>query len=725
MRENRPSGSEGGVAFGPSLPLSGPFVNPPCQRPHLPALTLRWPGRAIRFAFRGPKPDNPHLPVMKKSVLMRSALLAFTLIAAASLPVVGGETLPLSKLDLTLMSAGWGRPKPDQSVTGTPLRIAKQEFPAGVGTHAESVLFVDLHGQAERFQALVGVDDNAQVPKASLEFAVYGDDQPLFQSGLCKLGQPAKRCDVSLQGVKILMLEVTASEDGIAYDHADWADARIIYTGQPPRAIRDPVPPEPPVILTPPAPPSPRINGPKVHGLRPGSPFLFRIPATGERPMAFSAEGLPAGLVLDPATGVITGTTSARGEHKTLLRARNARGEATREFRIVVGDSLALTPYMGWNTWYLHFSHISDALLRKAADDMISSGLADQGYQYVSLDDCWMVKPGDKDPQLGGPPRLPDGSLRPNRNFPDMKALTDYIHAKGLKTGIYISPGPRTCAGYEGSYQHEAQDARTFAAWGFDLLKYDWCSYAQVAGGKQHQHFIKPYQLMWDELRKLDRDLVFNLCQYGQDKVWEWGGQVGHSWRTTDDLGWVGGHLSKGIYLVGLANARHWPYARPGAWNDPDYLSIGRIDANGGEGKPTPLTPSEQYSHVTMWCLMASPLVFAGDMGRMDPFTLGLLCNPEVNDLDLDPLGRQAAIIRLTESELILLKPLEDGSRAVGLFNLRPRPATVAVSWKNLCLPEPLRLRDPWRQQDLPVPAGDCSAKLPGHGVALFRVWPK
>ena len=204
-------------------------------------------------------------------------------------------------------------------------------------------------------------------------------------------------------------------------------------------------------ILTPKAPASPRINGPRVYGARPGHPFLYRIPATGARPMTFSADGLPTSLRLDPATGIIAGTTpDQRGEYRVTLRAANGHGTSSRPLRIVIGDTLALTPPMGWNDWYTHYDRITDKLLRQAADAMIASGMADYGYQFVNIDDCWMTKADSKDPVVGGPPRDGQGNIRPNSRFPDMKALTDYIHAQGLKAGIYTSPGPHTCASFTG-----------------------------------------------------------------------------------------------------------------------------------------------------------------------------------------------------------------------------------------------------------------------------------
>jgi alpha-galactosidase len=470
------------------------------------------------------------------------------------------------------------------------------------------------------------------------------------------------------------------------------------------------------VVLTPAAPSEPRINGPKVYGVRPGSPLLYRIPCTGARPIEFRAKGLPQGLSLDPRTGIIIGRTTEKGTHSAVLTARNAQGTATRELRIVVGDRLALTPPMGWNSWYIHYDRVSDAVLRQAADQMIATGMADYGYQYVNIDDCWMKKRGDL------PYRDAAEAVLPNAKFPDMKGLADYIHGKGLKAGIYTSPGPWTCGGYVGAFQHEATDARTFAHWGFDFLKYDWCSYRAEKPGIDG--LKRPYQLMWGELQKLDRDVVFNLCQYGKGDVWKWGGEVGNCWRTTGDLGLERGRGLPGFYSIGMSNARHWENARPGAWNDPDYILIGWVgDAfSMGAGHKTTLAPNEQYSYMSMWSLMAAPLIFSGDMAKLDPFTLNILCNHEVIGVDQDPLGKQARILRQDVGELVLVKDLEDGAKAAGIFNLRPHPARMAVTWAELGLDGKQSVRDLWRQKDIGLVDGRYEANVPGHGVMLLRL---
>jgi alpha-galactosidase len=628
-------------------------------------------------------------------------------------------TIPLEDLDLSAMSTGWGTVQKNLSITKVPLGIGGETFEHGIGTHADSDFTVQLDGKGEEFFAKVGVDDDAGNDVAAVEFTIFGDGRELWHSGICKWKQPAKDCRVGLTGIKSLELVVTGGGNGIDYDHADWVEASIQYAGKPPVAVKFEPAKEEPVILTPPAPRAPRINGPLVYGVRPGSPFLYRIPCTGERPISFSAKDLPVGLKLDSQSGVITGKISTAGTKVVTLIARNSRGESRREFRIVVGRQLALTPPMGWNSWYIHYDRVSDALMRQSAEQMIDSGMADYGYQYVNIDDCWMKKRGDE------PYRDAGGAVLPNGKFPDMKGLADYIHSLGLKAGLYTSPGPWTCGGYVGAWQHEAADAHQFAEWGFDFLKYDWCSYG-VASGKTVADLEKPYRLMWNELQKQDRDIVFNLCQYGMGEVWKWGGNVGNSWRTTGDLGLERNSRLPGFYNIGFSNARHDEFARPGAWNDPDYILIGWVgDAQGmGEGKKTSLTPNEQYSYMSMWSLMAAPLIFSGDMAKLDAFTLNVLCNAEVIAVDQDTLGRQAKILRQSRNEFVLVKQLADGSISVGLFNLGERPAKLAVSWAELGISGDQQVRDLWRQKNLGKFKDGFQIEVPRHGVSMVRLSP-
>jgi alpha-galactosidase len=482
-----------------------------------------------------------------------------------------------------------------------------------------------------------------------------------------------------------------------------------------------------PDLRTPKAPDVPLIHGPKIYGERAGHSFVYRIPCTGVRPMHFSAEGLPSSLKLDETTGIISGTAPATaGSYAVTLKATNAQGSTTRAFKIQVGNELGLTPQMGWNGWYTLYATPSDSDVRKAADAMVASGMADFGYQFVDLDDGWARKPGATDAENGEPMRNPDGTIRPNGRFPDMAGLTAYIHSLGLRAGIYSGPGVTTCAGLAASYQHEAQDAEQYAKWGFDLLKYDWCSYTKTAKDKSLPELKKPYSLMSSALDKQDRDIVLNMCQYGMGDVWKWGREVGgQSWRTTGDLGLAKGDALPGFYHVGFANAALDAYAGPGGWNDPDYILIGTVgDARHSElaAKTTALTPGEQYSYMSMWSLMASPLFFSGDMTKLDELTINVLDNAEVIDLDQDTLGKQAKIVRKTDQELVLAKPLEDGSVAVGLFHISETPHTMTIDWKDVAKSGKLTVRDVWRQKNIGKFKDSFHSEVPAHDVVLVRL---
>jgi len=502
---------------------------------------------------------------------------------------------------------------------------------------------------------------------------------------------------------------------------AQWPAARAqSYTpAEDPSGLRTPEPPA-----------TPHLNGPKVYGVRPGHPFLYRIPCTGVRPMRFSAVQLPASLKLDRRSGIISGKSPLQpGKYVVELTASNALGKNSRSLTIVVGDQIGLTPQMGWNDWYSYYAHVTDHDVRVAAAAMIASGMADYGYQYVDIDDAWARKPGSEDPALGGAVRDALGRILPNARFPQMQALVGYIHSLGLKAGIYSSPGPLTCARFEGSYQHEDADAHRFAQWGFDLLKYDWCSYRSVAKGTTLADMQEPYKKMGQILEGMNRDIVLNMCQYGMGDVWKWGRQVGgNSWRTTGDLGVVPNTSLPGFYRIGFANAMLSEDAGPGGWNDPDYILIGAVGNPRSPNlppHPTTLTHEEQYSYMSMWSLMAAPLFFSGDMTSLDRFTLNVLCNSEVIDIDQDSLGKQAAIVRKTDDEFVLEKPLDEGSQAVGLFNLTNTPRVISVDWKGLKLEGKQMVRDVWRQQDVGSFAQEFSATVPPHGVVLIRLIPR
>lgn len=645
------------------------------------------------------------------------APLLLLLLLPPTQTAVPSKVLRLEDMDLSHMHQDWGHPGIGKSVDGHELRIGKRTFKEGVGTHAGSTMRIALDGKGLRFRAWVGVD--AEVKKrGTVSFRILGDGKELLRTKPLRGGQDPLRVDLPISGLRQLVILVSGDGDGIDYDHADWAEARILYTGARPKAVA--APREKAVILTPKPGPRPRIRGARVFGLRPGSPMLFQIPATGKRPMGFGAEGLPEGLHVDAKTGAIRGSVARRGTYEIQLIAKNELGQDRRKLRLEVGDRIALTPPMGWNSWNCWAGAVDDAKIRASAQAMVESGLIRHGWQYINIDDCWMVKRKSKDPILGGPTRDAQGRLLCNKRFPDMKALANHVHGLGLKIGIYTSPGPWTCAGFEGAWQHEEQDAKSIADWGFDYLKYDWCGYGSIAKKPTLAQMKEPYILMGRILRKQKRDIVYSLCQYGMGKVSTWGGSVGgNSWRTTGDIRDTWSSMSG----LGFRQDRNADYAMPGQWNDPDMLVLGMVGW-GPKLHATRLTPNEQYTHMSLWCLLASPLLLGNDLAHMDDFTLSLLTNDEVLEVNQDPLGKQARRVSRKAGHEVWSKPMADGSLAVGLFNRDEVEGRVEVDWKPLGIEGRQRVRDLWRQKDLGFFGTSFGAQVPRHGVVLLRIFP-
>jgi alpha-galactosidase len=393
---------------------------------------------------------------------------------------------------------------------------------------------------------------------------------------------------------------------------------------------------------------------------------------------------------------------SAKGSGAVMMAHQVAEGEGALPARIeppslhpVRDNGLARTPPMGWNSWNEFANRIDDATVRGIADAMARNGMRDAGYLYVNIDDTWE---GERDA---------NGNIRPNRKFPDMKALADYVHSKGLKIGIYSSPGPDTCEGYEGSYGHELQDAKTYAAWGIDYLKYDWCGAFTLYKDSEMQAV---YQKMGDSLLASGRDIVFSLCQYGLEDVWKWGPATGGNlWRTAGDINdsW------ESVSRIGFSQDRFAPYARPGHWNDPDMLEIG----NGH------MTDTEYRTHMTLWSMLAAPLIAGNDLRNMSPSILDILTNREVIAIDQDKAGHQAKRVWQSGQQEIWTRDLAGGDRAVAVFNRAPGNATVAFRWADAGIPEtPSCIRDLSLHSDLKAAGPEYSVGVPGHGAVLMRV---
>lgn len=365
----------------------------------------------------------------------------------------------------------------------------------------------------------------------------------------------------------------------------------------------------------------------------------------------------------------------------------------------VPDNGLARTPPMGWNSWNKFAGRVDDATVRAMADAMVSSGMSKLGYTYINIDDTWE---GSRDPR---------GNIVPNRKFPNMKALADYVHSKGLKLGIYSSPGPKTCAGYEGSYGHELQDARTYAAWGIDYLKYDLCSARDIYPSTQ-KDIQGLYQKMGEALQSTGRPIVFSLCEYGDADVWKWGAATGGNlWRTTGD---ISDHWAR-MDSIGFSQIAIAPYERPGHWNDPDMLEIG----NGG------MTTEEYRTHMSLWSMLAVPLIAGNDLRDMSDDTKSILMNAEVIAIDQDPAAKPVQVLEQQGKIEVLWRPLADGSIAVGLFNRGEDAAQAGFAWSSLKLGEAqsLRVRDLWRHEPVTVSGERYAATIPAHGVILLRVY--
>jgi alpha-galactosidase len=363
----------------------------------------------------------------------------------------------------------------------------------------------------------------------------------------------------------------------------------------------------------------------------------------------------------------------------------------------VRSNGLAKTPPMGWNSWNKFRGQVNDKVVREIAGAMAKNGMKAAGYVYVNIDDTWE---GTRDGQ---------GNIRTNSKFPDMKALADYVHGKGLKLGIYSSPGPRTCAGYEGSFQHEAQDAKTFAAWGIDYLKYDWCSAARVYA-PDSSTMQAAYARMGEALLASGRPIVYSLCQYGMLDVGEWGAKVdGNLWRTTGDIGDRWQSMSN----IGFdRQPGREKYAGPGHWNDPDMLEIG----NGG------MSDIEYRTHMSLWCLLAAPLLAGNDLRDVKASILEILTNKEAIAVDQDRLGKQGVRVAKNGDLEVWARPLADGGHAVGLFNRGEAAAKVTAKWSDIGVKGAHKVRDLWAHADRGKVKDEYTAEVPSHGVVMIKI---
>jgi alpha-galactosidase len=442
---------------------------------------------------------------------------------------------------------------------------------------------------------------------------------------------------------------------------------------------------------------APVINPPIVTGNYPDTPFLFAIPTLGRRPIKWTADNLPHGLELDESTGIITGSVKEKGDYTVKLTAENKYGVSSGILTIKIGDLLALTPPMGWNSWNTFADQISDSLVRQIADSMVTTGMRDCGYQYVNIDDLWQLVERDS-----------KGNIQVNKiKFPyGIKAVADYVHSKGLKLGIYSDAATLTCGGVAGSYGHEEQDVRDFTDWGIDLLKYDYCNAPEAKDTA-----IIRYTRMAKALRNSKRSIVFSVCEWGPREPWTWAAAAGGNyWRTTWDIrnAWNRDIYDAGnnsIMQITDVNAPLSEYASPGHWNDPDMLVVGIsvnkktvVNTSGSAG----CTDEEYRTHMSLWCLMAAPLLAGNDIRNMSQSAKEILLNSEIITVNQDPLGKQAKKIRDDGDTEVFTKQMADGSVAIGLLNRSDsKDTTIRISWNELGITGKHKARDLWEHEEL------------------------
>lgn len=667
--------------------------------------------------------------LMKKISLLLIACLFFS----AGIFAQKTKTVWLDDLVIKSFSEGIPSVSAKTNAGGDSIRMNGKLFKHGVGVSSTSVLSFYLDGHATEFSAVVGVDDKG-VKDLPLKFYVIGDRKVLFESGEMNLGDEPKAIKIDLKGIKRLGLLVTIEEKGFNRSYSNWANAQFVMKDDfTPQNIPNS---DEKYILTPQPDKKPKINSPKLFGARPNNPFLYTIAATGQRPMSFSVKNLPQGLTVNTKTGIITGKVAQKGTYSTVLLAKNELGEATKILKIIIGDTIALTPPIGWNGWNSWARNIDQEKVIASADAMVKMGLSQHGWTYINIDDAWQGQRGGQ-----------FNAIQPNEKFPKFKEMVDYVHGLGLKVGVYSTPMITSYAGYiggssdfengkitdsiknnkrafryVGKYQFEQNDAKQMAAWGIDYLKYDW------------RIEVLSAEKMSVALRNSGRDIVYsisNSAPFANVKDWV---RLTNTYRTGPDIrdSWLS------LYVSAFTLDKWSPYGGHGHWLDPDMMILGNV-TTGTSLHPTRLTPDEQYSHVSLFSLLSSPLLIGCPIEQLDAFTLNLLTNDEVIEINQDPLGKSARLILEENGVQIWKKPLEDGSYAIGLFNVGDygktpesyfrwgdeKAKTFILDFNKIGLLGKYQLRDVWQQKDLGNFKDSFKTNIRHHGVIMVRMFPK
>lgn len=615
------------------------------------------------------------------------------------------------------------------NAAGDSIRIQRKVYKRGIGVQSLSVLTFLVDQQATRFHSLIAPDDAANAENR-YTFYVVADRKVLYESAEMAVGDIPKVVDVDVSSVKRVGLLVRVKSLSLQRSMADWADAYFVMNGnaQPKQIPND----GEKYILTPKASDFPRINSPVLFGARPGNPFFYAIAASGAGKLQYACTNLPKGLTLDPVSGIITGNVSTPGTYVVGLEVKNAKGIVKKNLRIEIGDMISLTPPIGWNGWNSWARNIDQEKVIASTDAMIAKGLKSHGWSYINIDDAWEGYRGGE-----------FNAIQPNEKFPTWQKMIDYIHSKGLKLGVYSTPMVTTYAGYAGAsslfpkgdfpdsvrankrsyryigpYRFEVADAKQMAKWGVDYLKYDW------------RIEVKSTEIMSEALRNSGRDIhysISNSAPFANAKDWA---RLTNSYRTGPDIrdSWTS------LYISAFENERWNPFVGPGHWADPDMMIVGNV-TTGSDMHPTRLTPDEQYSHISLFSLLAAPLLIGCPIDQLDDFTLNLLSNDEVIEINQDPLGKPADKLKTVNGVQVWLKKLSNGDYGLGLFNVAnwgnspetffrwgdEKPADFSINLADIGLKGDYIFHDVWSQKDV-FRGQQWTGQIPHHGVKFFRI---
>lgn len=624
----------------------------------------------------------------------------------------GEEIIPLSSLDLSNVTVGWGTLKANRSIDGKRLTLKGNRYSSGVGVHANSRMVVKLNGSVTKFYAICGIDDevnqNGDVTWRVTLLGEGGSSEVVAEGNALRTDDEATELDIDLAGWKFLVLDV--DKNGVdSYDHFDWANAYFEYVEQ------NSTPP----VTVPVSTIDAGLDCATLYFAQPGVKMMQFI-----RPMSegstVTVEGLPEGLTYDTRRSAVTGIVDKEGEYTYKVTVENTAGHSNvTDVKLVVSSNLQMpTPMMGWLSWNVVEGNISQKVVEQVADAMVSTGLADAGYNNLIIDDLWHADSRDA---AGNP-------VEDKTKFPKgMKAAADYAHSKGLRFGIYSDGGTKTCAGRFGSFGYETEDANRYAEWDVDVLKYDYCN-----APADQATCIERYKAISDALKASGRDITLYVCEWGVREPWKWGAEIGApTWRCTYDTRdcWEGKSGGIGI-LQSIAGMKDlWPYSGPNRFNDADMMCVG-INGTGKSSSAlcvkVGMTKEEYRTQMSLWCMWASPLTLSFDLTKsISDEDMAIMSNPELIAINQDRMGLQAKYLGEKDGCALFAKDLENGDVAVAVVNLNNRSTNYTIDFSDIDALEPGRkyhFRDCWAAEDLGVMENSFSVNIPVHATKVYRL---